>query len=383
VHTLGNLTLSGYNQRLSNRSFRDKLKDLRKSNLELNREIAESATWTGEVITQRTVSLTKQFQRIFPVIGEAPPLEMVEGSVRGERADSNRTFWQSLLDRLCAEEPDIKPGSLHGRTNKAISGSHSCLRYVLFRNRSEVGVRAVFRGVDGQRAFGFIRAARADVEREVGVPLSEAAGLKSRAGQLRISRQRLPDASPAAVDAEIQWLIKQMLSMRRALEPRIAELGLLTRRELSAADRIRLEWFTDLLTYARTRTPLHGAITPSAGAWVRRAAGSGNTGYCYWVFKSYSRVEFELSGLRSDPTLSKRQFDLLLTHKKQIESVTGPLRWERLPEHRLSRIGIRIPGGIETSRDEWPEVHRRLVDIMVKFHEAFQPIVDSGVLEQV
>ena len=383
VHTLGNLTLSGYNQRLSNRRFRDKLKDLRKSNLELNREIAEMATWTGDVIAQRTVSLTKQFQRIFPVIGEPPPLETIEGSVRGERTDSNRTFWQLLLDRLCVEQPEIKPGSLHGRTNKAISGGHSCLRYVLFRNRSEVGVRAVFRGANGQRAFGFIRAARADIEREVGAPMSEAAGQKSWAGQFRISRQRLPDASPAAVDAEIQWLIKHMLSMRRVIEPRIAELGLAAARELSAVERMRVAWFTELLAYARTRTSLHASTSASVNSWVRRAAGGGHTGYEYWVFKNYSRVEFELNGRRSDPTLSKRQFDELLKHRSQIEAVTGPLKWERLPNHRASRIGIRMPGGLDTPRDEWAALHQRMVDVMLKFQEAFQPIVESGVLEQV
>ena len=187
----------------------------------------------------------------------------------------------------------------------------------------------------------------------------------------------------AAIEAEIEWLIKQMLHMRRALEPRIAELGLAPQRELSPVERLRIEWFTELLAHARTRTTLHTSTSPAINAWVRRAAGSGNTGYEYWVFKNYSRVEFEMNGRRVDPSLSKRQFDLLLTHREQIESVTGPLRWERLPEHRTSRIGLRISGGLETPRDQWPAVHDKLVGMMLKIHEAFQPIVDSGVLERV
>jgi len=383
VHTLGNLTLSGYNQKLSNRSFRDKLKDLRKSNLELNRDIVEVKTWDAEAIRGRSAALAVAFHRIFPVIGDPPARDSLAEMTRIERMNSNRAFWQTLLDRLYTEEPAIKPGTLHGRVYKGISSAHSCLRYVLSRQKSEISVRAMFRGVDGQQAFSFVRAVRAQVEREIGAPLSEAAGLKSRAGQFRVSRQRLPDASLAAMEAEIDWLVKQLLNMRRALEPRIAELGLATQRELSDADRLRIEWFTKLLAHARTRTSLHASTSPSTNPWVRRAAGSGHTGYEYWVFKNFNRVEFELNGRRADPTLSKRQFDELLTHKRQIEAVTGPLKWERLPQHRSCRIGLRIPGGLETPREQWPVLHEKLVGVMLKIHEAFQPIVDSGVLERV
>ncbi len=48
VHTLGNLTLSGYNSELSNKPFHEKCEMLAKSGLAMNREIAAEESWGVE-----------------------------------------------------------------------------------------------------------------------------------------------------------------------------------------------------------------------------------------------------------------------------------------------------------------------------------------------
>ena len=68
LHTLGNLTLSGYNQELGAKSFQDKQSvyaDIG-SNLELNKFVLEQERWTEAEITERARQLTARFIEIWP-----------------------------------------------------------------------------------------------------------------------------------------------------------------------------------------------------------------------------------------------------------------------------------------------------------------------------
>lgn len=66
VHTLGNLTLTGYNEALSNHPFERKQQLLQGSHLELNREIAEETDWSESQIIRRAKRLAKRARSIWP-----------------------------------------------------------------------------------------------------------------------------------------------------------------------------------------------------------------------------------------------------------------------------------------------------------------------------
>ena len=73
VHRLGNLTITGYNSTLGNRSFDDKKKRKDgkgnyvgfKNGLALNGDVAAATTWTEAQISQRSEKLVKQALKIF------------------------------------------------------------------------------------------------------------------------------------------------------------------------------------------------------------------------------------------------------------------------------------------------------------------------------
>jgi hypothetical protein len=75
VHRLGNLTITGYNSTLSNRSFNAKKtrKDSKgrfvgfKNGLELNAEVVQATQWTADEINARTEKLSKQVLKLFPL----------------------------------------------------------------------------------------------------------------------------------------------------------------------------------------------------------------------------------------------------------------------------------------------------------------------------
>ena len=68
LHTLGNLTLTGYNPELSNRSFRQK-QDMeggfRDSPLRLNRSLAEAEVWNEDAIRERAEALAEKALQIW------------------------------------------------------------------------------------------------------------------------------------------------------------------------------------------------------------------------------------------------------------------------------------------------------------------------------
>ncbi|MGV9663780.1 DUF262 domain-containing protein [Nocardia niigatensis] len=75
VHTLGNLTLTGYNSSLSNKSF-DYKKDRTDANgnyigfrngLRLNEDVVKADQWTEAEITARTGNLAQQALKLFPI----------------------------------------------------------------------------------------------------------------------------------------------------------------------------------------------------------------------------------------------------------------------------------------------------------------------------
>jgi alkylated DNA nucleotide flippase Atl1 len=92
VHTLGNLTLSAENQRLSNHPFTRKQEILTRSGLVMNREIAATARWGRTEIDARAARLADRIIGLWP-----GPLG------RGDDADASRDWTQ--LHRALALMP--------------------------------------------------------------------------------------------------------------------------------------------------------------------------------------------------------------------------------------------------------------------------------------
>jgi uncharacterized protein with ParB-like and HNH nuclease domain len=66
LHVVGNLTLTAYNPELSDKPFKDKRERLEKSNLEMNKLIAQELEWGETQITARGQELARQALHIWP-----------------------------------------------------------------------------------------------------------------------------------------------------------------------------------------------------------------------------------------------------------------------------------------------------------------------------
>ena len=84
LHSLGNLTLTGYNGEMSNQPYAIKRVSLANSHYELNRYFANIERWTPDCIRERATSLAARALKIWPDVGrtQAPQL--------ARKADSSR-----------------------------------------------------------------------------------------------------------------------------------------------------------------------------------------------------------------------------------------------------------------------------------------------------
>jgi alkylated DNA nucleotide flippase Atl1 len=92
VHTLGNLTLTAENAKLSNSPFQRKQDIYQSSALRMNREIADSPAWGKAQILTRADALAERAIRLWP------------GPVNGVADDAEGRDW-SLLRKACAAIP--------------------------------------------------------------------------------------------------------------------------------------------------------------------------------------------------------------------------------------------------------------------------------------
>lgn len=82
LHRLGNLTLSGYNSELGNKSFEKKREDLLRSNLEMNKSLKDYAVWDEEAIRKRTRWLADRMIEIWPGADDQDPASASSGKPR-------------------------------------------------------------------------------------------------------------------------------------------------------------------------------------------------------------------------------------------------------------------------------------------------------------
>jgi hypothetical protein len=104
LHTIGNLTLTGYNTPLSNKEFPRKQAEFKKSNLRLNKWFAKVDCWTDTEIAARAASIADAVVSLWPEAAEFEPkardvrLDPGEGPVRSSvtMAPFRREFWEYI-----------------------------------------------------------------------------------------------------------------------------------------------------------------------------------------------------------------------------------------------------------------------------------------------
>ncbi|MEQ1705904.1 MAG: DUF4268 domain-containing protein [Rickettsiales bacterium] len=140
-------------------------------------------------------------------------------------------------------------------------------------------------------------------------------------------------------------------------------------------DELILKFWTELLAKSRNITELHSGRTPNKDAWLDTSAGSTGT-LRYSTCRESSQARFMVD--KADKSGNLSIFNNLKLNKENIEkSFGGELLWEDLPTKKACAISYTINGGYRTPQSEWEEIHKKLIDAMVRLDRAVRPHVKN------
>jgi hypothetical protein len=385
VHALGNLTLTGYNQVMSNHSFAAKRESLGKSRLALNEHFKGRRRWDGPCVRERGSLLAAELVRLFPVVGEPCAGDDVDDVAdtleRTGRADATRAFWQRVLDHVSSIDGEPCDGVPTGKAYSVIRTRYRSFRMIPWIDRRDdsIGVMASFNGDEGDRNFATVRADRPAIEERFGARIGERQrGQRGQAPHFIVKQQGAGLGSAVGDSRAIEWLAENLIKLREAVYPSLEGAGASVRSSAGKASRgERFQWFAELLSTARERTPLHARRSALNGPWCTVSAGVLGVQYTYWVAREHSRAEVSFGVDRRDPGLPKRRFSWMERHRSRIERELPGLEWVNDQAHDSARVTMVIPGGFASPREEWSAIHRRCIDAMIRLHEVMQPLVES------
>jgi nicotinamide mononucleotide adenylyltransferase len=136
---------------------------------------------------------------------------------------------------------------------------------------------------------------------------------------------------------------------------------------------IRKKYWKQLLPLLKD-TDLFLNVNPSKDHWLSTGAGKGGVSFTFVATKSYVRIELTIT--TSSKETNKIYFQSLLRSKEQIEQIFGgELAWEELPENKMSRIKIELQGVSLYNDVDWERMNSFLVLNLPKFEKALQPFI--------
>lgn len=344
LNTIGNLTLSGNNGALSNKSFLAKKEMNNEGNeqgynysrLWLNSYLKSLDSWNITNYEERLTIIYERFLKIW----EYPNVII---------AESDEAEEQNIFD---AESPRNKKLEYYIFENNKLEEDTVAQMYfgvvrALFEKNSQLLVSSpdVFKITRDSADF------RAAQEVSNGWFMESNIDSSSKFGALK----RLL----TLFEMEDELVIKYASAAESSLEPNRYN--------------IRKKYWSQLLPLLGN-TQLFSNVGASKDNWLSTGAGVTGVAYTFVIAQSYARVEISI--LTSSKELNKTYFKELLRNKLLIEESFGnELIWEELPEYKMSRIKVEKNDVNVFDESEWERVNDFMVTNLLKFERAFQALI--------
>jgi uncharacterized protein with ParB-like and HNH nuclease domain len=346
VNTIGNLTLSGNNGALSNKSFKAKKEmnidgneqGYQYSRLWLNSYLKSIDTWDVSKYEERLNIIYDRFLKIW----EYPNVVISENDGLEE---------QNIFD--------------------AESATHKKLEYFIFENTK------VEEDTIAQMYFYVIRK------------------LYEKNSQLLLSNQdvfkitRNPADFRAAQEALNGYyiesnidsnskisILKRLLTLFEMEDDLFIKYSSGTDGESEPSRfNIRKKYWQQILPLLNN-TSLFSNVSPSKDHWLSAGAGTAGVRFNLLITKTY--VGIELAIVTSTKETNKAYFKKLFKHKDEIEqSFGGAIVWEELPDNKMSRIKIEEQGVNLFNESDWQRMNNFIVTNLSKFEKALQPHIKN------
>jgi len=244
LHTLGNLTLTGYNPDLSNSSFEKKKDLLKDSHLELNAYFDGLDVWNEEAIKARTIHLADQVVQLWPrapsAAGYAASVEALplpEGLSVAERRRLD--YWRRMDTHL--EERGVPPEMIIPSTERYVTvalGTTGTLSLELgtYPQFSSIYVSLLLSDVIGTFVEAKLKDEKDAIEKELGYALTWTATKEET--DIYVNDKGIPLNDESDWPIQFDWFGDRLEDFLRVLKPRVEKIE----KEALADESIRKEF---------------------------------------------------------------------------------------------------------------------------------------------
>lgn len=341
LNTIGNLTLSGNNSSLGNRTFSEKKsmniegkeQGYAFSKLWFNTYLQQIDKWNLQAYEERFKIIYKRFIKIW----QYPDVVIF---------NKNDSEEQTIYD---AEAP-----------------THKKLEYFIFQD-TKVEEEAV-----AQMYFYVLRQLY-QKNSELLVEGQEVLKISRKAEDFRDGREITNGwFVEANIDSNTKFsALKKLLTIFEMEEELYIKYQ--SRTENSSEPNrysIRRKYWQQLIPLLRDTT-LFASIKPTKDHWLSTGAGKSSISYTMVITKSCVRIELNL--LSSSKETNKMNYKRLLQSKHAIESAFGEeLEWQELPDSKSSRIKTELYGYNLFNQEDWPQMNKFFIETLPRFEKAFQ-----------
>ncbi|WP_445737589.1 DUF4268 domain-containing protein [Mariniflexile sp.] len=138
---------------------------------------------------------------------------------------------------------------------------------------------------------------------------------------------------------------------------------------------VRKEYWKQLLPLI-VDTELFSNVNPTKDHWLSSGAGISGLAYTFVITGKYVRIELSIGS--SSKELNKKYFKNLLSNKESIENTFGSqLEWEELANYKMSRIKYELTDVNLFDKADWEKMNEFLVTYLPKFEKALQPAIKN------
>ncbi|MBC7747815.1 MAG: DUF4268 domain-containing protein [Methylotenera sp.] len=346
LNTIGNLTLSGNNGALSNRSFSEKKEmnfdgneqGYQFSRLWLNSYLKSIDAWNISKYEERLNIIYERFLKIW----KFPDVEITDG---------NESEEENIFD---AESPTYKKLEyfIFQNTKEEVESVSQMYFYVI-RKLYEINSHLLVSTQD------FFKITRSDLDFRAPQEIVNGWFIESNIdsnAKFSILRKLL-----SLFEMEDELSIKYLSAIENKTEPN--RFG------------IRKKYWQQILPVLH-HTNLFTNVSPSKDHWLSTGAGIGGLSYTLIVTRLDIRIE--LSIITSSKEKNKIYFKKLFKNKEVIENSFGnPLVWEELPENKMSRIKFELQDVSIFNEADWKKMNDFFVLYLPKFENAIKPFIKN------
>lgn len=407
LHTIGNLTLTGYNSELSARPFlekRDHPRGFAMSQIHLNQPLAALDHWDAETIQQRAAALAALAVQVWPVpmaraqeLAERRRTRVPSSPAGAGTRWTEATFFPTLESQVGADATGAVQAILAWATARSLriwwgKGSQQGVFYPMMDHPRQQYTVSVWTDGSIKVQFQYLQPPfdTLAMREMLRLRLNAIPGVAIAANRVK-GRPPLPLTAltdPSALLqflATLDWILDETVAAASGFSDAESPAPSPGDEENSSPGvhppgegdtprhLLRRRFWEQLLPRAlAVGVRTHAGRSSTKDYWLGASAGRPGFILNYLVLQEQTAVQLEIR--TPDTTANKRFFDALFTQQATLEAAFGaPFEWRRMDDKISCQINYVVAdGGVRSPESDWPSIQDALIAAMQRLDAVFR-----------